>query len=132
VTSKTPDGLEAGGRALWDAVLADAPDIDEPQRVQLLEACRSKDRLDQLDRLLRGEISTWARLVHHARDDVYDLRIDGALTQANATANQMKQLLAACRLPDVKTGKRPQARPARGVYKSGGGVTAIDKLRQAG
>jgi hypothetical protein len=50
-----------------------------------------------------------------------------------AAANLLKQLLAALRLPDSKTGKKPQQRSARGAYapkKPGGNVTAIDRARK--
>jgi hypothetical protein len=129
------DRLATGGRALWDAVVADN-ELDAAQLVQLLEACRAKDRLDKLDEILTGGADTWARLAHHARDDVYEIRIDAALTQANATANQMKQLLAALRLVDPASGKRPQHRGPRGAQLPGvpsgkGTVTALEKLRQA-
>jgi hypothetical protein len=131
---EVPEGLGSGGSQLWSAVVADNG-LDETQLVQLLEACRAKDRLDKMDRILRGDVETWARLAHHARDDVYEIRIDAALTQANATANQMKQLLAALRLPDAATGKKPQYRGPRGANKpavpGGAKVTAMDKFRQA-
>ena len=134
--TEIPVGLADGGRALWSAI-ADEHELDAVQQVQLLEACRAKDRLDRLDAILRGDATTWARLAHHARDDVYEIRIDQALTQANATANQMKQLLAALRLPDPVTGKRPQYRGPRGAQAptvpggKGGTVTALEKLRRA-
>jgi hypothetical protein len=130
------DRLGAGGRVLWDAVVADN-ELDAAQKVQLLEACRAKDRLDKLDGILAGDADTWARLAHHARDDVYEIRVDAALAQANATANQMKQLLAALRLVDPASGKRPQYRGPRGAQVPGvpggrsGNVTAMDKFRTA-
>lgn len=61
----------------------------------LLEACRAVDRLDQLDELLCGDVDVWARIVHNARTEDYELKIDAALTQANSTASQLRQLLAA-------------------------------------
>jgi hypothetical protein len=133
VASKFPVGLAAGGRALWRAI-AETNDLDTAQQVQLLEACRAKDRLDRLDELLRGDVDTWARLVHRLNTEDYELKIDAALSQANTTANLMKQLLAALRLPDEATGKRPQYRGARGAQapsKPGGTVTAINRARAA-
>lgn len=134
-----PGGLGPGGRELWSAVAGEY-DLDPTQKVQLLEACRAKDRLDKLDGLLRGDVSSWARLTHRLQTEDYELKIDAALTQANATANLMKQLLAALRLPDPKTGKRPQYRGARGAQapsvpggKKAGTVTSLrDRLRQSG
>lgn len=132
MATKAPTGLAAGGRSLWRSITDDHDDLDAPQLVQLEEACRAKDRLDQLDRLLRGDVDTWAVLVHKARTEDYELKIDHALTQANATANLMKQLLAALRLPDEKTGKRPQYRGPRGAQKPttpGGKVSSLDRAR---
>ncbi|MEU4570845.1 hypothetical protein [Micromonospora sp. NPDC023956] len=134
-----PLGLGSGGRELWTAI-ADDYELDPTQKVQLLEACRAKDRLDKLDGLLRGDVSVWARLTHRLQTDDYELKIDAALTQANATANLMKQLLAALRLPDPKTGKRPQYRGPRGAQapsvpggRKAGTVTNLrDRLRDSG
>jgi hypothetical protein len=122
------DSLGSGGRSLWDSI-ADVHELDAGQKVQLLEACRAKDRLDRLDTVLRGDADTWMRLTHRLNTDDYELKIDAALSQANATANLLKQLLAALRLPDAKTGKQPQRRGARGAYKPSGTVTSLDKFR---
>lgn len=135
-----PKGLGPGGRALWRAV-AKAHALDAMQLAQLTEACRMKDRCDKLDTLLRGDVDTWAALV--PLDDSgteYRLQVAGALAKANETATTMKQLLAALRLPDKVTGKRPQRRGPRGAYQPSGlpaehdspsaSVTAIDRARQ--
>lgn len=130
---RVPAGLGAGGRSLWTDITA-GNELDAAQLVQLTEACRAKDRLDKLDELLRGDVDVWARLVHRLQTEDYELKIDAALSQANATANLMKQLLAALRLPDVDTGKRPQFRGARGAQKPtvpGGKVSSLDRARAA-
>lgn len=131
-TPRTPTGLGPGGKALWRAI-SEEHDLDAPQRVTLEEACRSKDRLDKLDEILRGDVDTWATLIHDARTEDYELKIDAALSQANSTANLMKQLLAALRLPDAQTGKKPQQRGgARGTYaprQATGKVSSIDRAR---
>jgi len=62
--------------------------------VQLEEACRAKDRLDKLDLILRGDVDTWAHLTHRLMTQDYELRIDDALSKANATAANLRQLLA--------------------------------------
>jgi hypothetical protein len=118
---------------LWRSIV-DVHELDAAQLVQLEEACRAKDRLDRLDRLLRGDIDTWVRLTHRTNTDDYELKIDAALTQANATANLMKQLLAALRLPDEATGKKPQYRGPRGAQAPsvpGGQVSSLDRARAA-
>lgn len=128
-----PEGLSSGGRALWDAI-TDDHELDAAQLVQLTEACRAKDRLDKLDLLLRGDIDTWSVLVHKTLTEDYELKIDKALTDANATANLMKQLLAALRLPDEASGKRPQYRGPRGAQKPtvpGGKVSSLERARAA-
>jgi len=131
---KAPESLQDGGRALWDAIDADH-ELTTQQRVQLEEACRAKDRLDRLDLLLRGDVDTWAFLTHNVRTEDYELKIDAALTQANATANLMKQLIAALRLPDEATGKKPQRRGPRGAQKptvaGGAKVSSLDRARAA-
>lgn len=134
-TQRVPTGLGAGGRALWRDITAEH-DLDPAQRVQLVEACRAKDRLDKLDDLLRGDVDTWVRLTVDVNSDgdVYELRMTQALVQANATANLLKQLIAALRLPDEQTGKRPQYRGPRGAQKPtvpGGQVSSLDRARQA-
>lgn len=126
-----PAGLGVGGRELWRQVTS-AHELDAVQKVQLLEACRAKDRLDKLDRVLTGDADTWMSLVFDEGAGEYAIRVNGALTAANATANILKQLLAAMRLPDVDSGKRPQKRAARGAYKgSGGAVSSLDRARAA-
>lgn len=131
---KAPTGLGSGGRALWKAITGDH-NLDAPQLVQLEEACRAKDRLDQLDRVLRGDVDTWAEIIGDEDHQRCRLQIAPALSKANETANLMKQLLAALRLPDEQTGKRPQYRGPRGAQKPStpGGkskVSSLDRARQ--
>jgi hypothetical protein len=132
-----PKGLGPGGRALWRAIARDH-ELDGMQLAQLTEACRMKDRCDKLDTLLRGEVEDWAVLL--PADDSgteYRLQVAGALSKANETANSMKQLLAALRLPDTDTGKRPQRRGPRGAQKPSqpggtpaGNVSSMERARQ--
>ena len=132
MTTKAPTGLSAGGRALWKSI-TDDHELDASQLVQLTEACRAKDRLDKLDELLRADVDTWATLHLDPSSDgqVYELRITQALQRANDTANLLKQLIAALRLPDA-SGKRPQRRGARGAQAPsvpGGKVSSLDRQR---
>lgn len=129
-----PKGLGDGGVELWTTV-TEAHDLDITQVVQLTEACRMKDRLDKLDEVLRGDVDVWARLVHRTRTQDYELRIDDAAKYANTTANHLKQLIAALRLPD-DAGKKPQQRGgARGSYAASaaksGKVSSLDRARAA-
>ncbi len=132
-STRAPQGLGPGGRALWRAVTKDHA-LDAIQLVQLTEACRAKDRLDKLDLILNGDAETWVTITHRAQTEDYELKIDDALGKANATANLLKQLLAALRLPD-EAGKKPQQRGgARGSYRptaAGGKVSSLDRARAA-
>ncbi len=130
---RAPSGLGAGGKSLWRSI-TEAHELDAMQMVQLEEACRAKDRLDKLDQLLRGDVDMWAQLTHRTLTEDYELKIDDALGKANTTANLMKQLLAALRLPDQATGKRPQFRGPRGAQRPstpGGKVSSLDRARAA-
>lgn len=135
---KAPVGLGPGGRSLWNAITKDHPDLDAPQLVQLEEACRAKDRADKLDEVLRGDADTWMKLVVdiHSDGTVYEIRVTNALSKATEQATLMKQMLAALRLPDAATGKRPQYRGARGAQKptvpgGAGKVSSLDRARAA-
>lgn len=129
----SPNGFGAGGQRLWDAITGDHDDLTASQLVQLEEACRAKDRLDRLDLILSGDSESWMTVMHNARTEDYELKIDSALSQANSTANLMKQLIAALRLPDPQTGKKPQYRGPRGAVapqQPGGKVSSLDRARQ--
>lgn len=105
----------SGGSALWAAISEDH-DLDAPQLAQLEEACRAKDRCDQLHAMLSEQMDS------------------AVLKDANATANLLKQLLAALRLPDAQTGKKPQYRGPRGAVapqQPGGKVSSLDRARAA-
>lgn len=136
---RMPSGLGTGGRSLWKGITG-SHELSPIQVVQLHEACRMKDRCDKLDAVLRGDANTWMELVIDADLDSGDVleakvQVAGALSKANETANAMKQLIAALRLPDEVTGKKPQARGPRGAQKptvpgGAGKVTAIDRARE--
>lgn len=118
----TDNVFGAGGQRLWDAITADHEDLSESQLVQLEEASRIKDRCDALDRAARAL---------EASGELKDYMT--AVAAANAAANQMKQLIAALRLPDAVTGKKPQYRGPRGAQQPsapGGKVSSIERARQ--
>ena len=129
MATRAPSGLAAGGRALWKGITDAHPDLDPTQLVQLTEACRAKDRLDKLDEVLRGAVATWVTLSDPNEEGERYVVVDKALDKANTTANLLKQLLAALRLPDEQTGRRPQARPGAAVKapQIPGGAKVIDR-----
>lgn len=130
--------LGPGGRALWDGI-AENHELDAQQVAQLIEACRCKDRLDEYDELLRGAAHYWVSIVFKDQDGFdgnIELVIDKVADKANQTANTMKMLLAALRLPDAATGKRPAySAPLNRAPKVPGGtpkpVTALERARAA-
>ena len=111
-----PQDFNPGGAALW-AEVTEAHELDAAQLAQLVEACRQKDRCDHLHGLaLAADPDEYVKLVK----------------VANETSNQMKQLLAALRLPDA-SGKRPQYRGPRGAQApsvpGGASVSSLDRAR---
>lgn len=136
-----PD-LGPGGRSLWDAITTDH-DLDASQLVQLTEACRMKDRLDEMDSVIQGKgVLNLMRFRVESLDGMVEdpnatitVKFDAVIERANATANAMKQLIAALRLPDEATGKRPQYRGPRGAQRpsapGGAKVSSLDRARAA-
>ncbi len=108
----TPKGLKAGGRRLWDGITEEHAALDSGQLALLEQACRQRDRADSL-------------AASAAAGD------PGALRHERDSAMAMARLIAALRLPDEKTGKRPQARTLRGAHQPKTGVSSLDRARAA-
>lgn len=125
---RTPAGLGARGRRLWRD-LREHAEFDPAQVVLAEEACRITDRLDQLDKLLRGD-SGFACL-EVGDGGTVTLVVNSALAEARQQANVLKQIAAALRLPDEATGKRPQRRGPRGAYQPRTGVSSLERARAA-
>jgi hypothetical protein len=110
-SDSTPQGLNAPGRQLWSAV-TDEYDIEEHERLLLLEACRIADRLDRLAEESAGESLT---TTNFKGDPVANPKLVEARQQGIVFA----RLLASLRLPsgDEADLTRPQRRGgARGSY----------------
>lgn len=123
-----PTDLGPGGRAMWDELLPKVETSDG--QIILLEACRSKDRLDKLDAILRGDVGEWASVKFDHNDEPVELVIDKAATVAVSTQNMMKQLIAVLRLPDAKgvpTGRAP--RTGTGAYTGKQNVSSIERAK---
>ena len=60
--------------------------------VMITEAGRIADRLEKLDAILCGDETAWARLCA-GRDDVLEVRVDGALAEARQQATVLRHLL---------------------------------------
>lgn len=125
-----PPGLGASGAALWRALVAREPALDDrrnPERVIAVEACRVRDLIDQLQMAL-DEHGT---LVKTQRSG---LAPNPALVQIGRARTQMAALIRTLRLPDETTGKRPQRSGAlRGAAKPRvNRISALDRARQSG
>lgn len=132
-TVRAPSGLAAKGRKLWREMCALTP-LNPAELVMLEEACRIADRLDRLDALLTGHMETWLQLRVNDEGDQITVVVSQPLSEARQQATVMKQLIAALRVPDEASGKRPQQRGgARGAYKPTGksAVSSLDRARAA-
>lgn len=135
-TQRVPSGLGTKGRRLWRE-LCEIHEFEPAERVILEEACRIADRLDRLDAFLAGSEDAWLKFRVNDDGSEVTVTIDSALSEARQQANVLKQLVVSLRLPDEKTGKRPQQRGgARGSYspsgkKGGATVSSLDRARAA-
>jgi len=106
-----PKGLRAPGARLWRSVVAEF-DTTESERVQLLQAARVVDLLDELSTVLECEGVTvldrfGATIPHPVAVELRQQRI------------VLARLLASLRMPDDED-IRPQHRgAARGTYQKG-------------
>jgi hypothetical protein len=120
------DTLGPGGSRLWASLVAQDAALDVetcPAREVALEACRAKDRCDALDEVCRSEpamlMTDKGLPIAHP-----------AWVEARQQANILKQLVAALRLPDEATGKRPQRHAgAAGARKPNGTGSARERLK---
>lgn len=114
----TPPDLGAGGLKLWRAITRAHKDLDAGQVVTLTQACRMKDRCDELAALVESQGP--------------DSRAHDREQSASAA---LARLITALRLPDESTGKKPQRRGVRGVQApsriGGASVSSLDRARAA-
>lgn len=127
--SDAPAGLNAGGRRLWESLLAQDATLEDdlnPAQQMAVEACRTKDRLDLLDEVCRTE----PVMLDNGKGQPV---AHPAWVEARQQGNALKQLIVALRLPDKATGKRPQVQrgssPVRGT--GGSAVSSLDRARAA-
>lgn len=103
-----PAGLKAPGRALWRSVLRDY-ELDEHEVTVLLEACRTRDSITDLQVVLdqEGVMNTGPQGV----------RVHPALPELRQQRITFARLITALRIPAGLVEDRTQQRGAvRGVY----------------
>ena len=89
-----------------------------------MTACRAADRLDALER----EAAVTPFVVDGARGPA----THPVHVEVRQAAVLLARLLAALRLPDEATGRRPQRRQVRGTYAAAGAkVSSLDRARAA-
>lgn len=121
-----PPGLGDRGQRMWRSLLAQDANLtveDNPAREVAYEACRVADLLE------RFEVEcAEAPLVIEGRSGPMNNPI---LAERRQQQQNLKQLVAALRLPDEATGKRPQRRGPRGSYSPSGKGAKVSSMERA-
>ena len=119
------DLLMDRGRRLWESLLAQDSSLEDeenPMREVALSACRTADRVEELERVAMETDS----IVEGRQGPM----IHPALAEVRQQSALLARLVAALRLPDEATGKKPQRRQVRGVQRPSA-VSSLDRARQA-
>jgi hypothetical protein len=110
----TDHDLGEGGLALWTE-LAPGGQAGPGELTIIVEACRIKDRLDKMHRLLAGDANDWLELQEvKGHEGIAEIVIDKSLSEARQQALALKGLLAELR--QMRGGKL--ARASAGGSKS--------------
>ncbi|AKF26999.1 hypothetical protein YH66_05225 [[Brevibacterium] flavum] len=94
------EGLRAPGRAVYEALVQ--PGMDLADIALCEEAGRQRDRLDQLQKIIAGDETTWAQIVK-STGETLTLRIDSAVSEARQSLTVFRQLIGSikARWPDA-------------------------------
>lgn len=87
---RLPEDFGPGGQAIIDGLSDERDDVATTSLI--VEAARSKDRLDRLNRITSGDEDTWCR-VFQADGEVV-LKMDTAVSEQRQLATVLRQLLA--------------------------------------
>lgn len=114
---------------MWQSLMAQDAALSDtlnPNRDVALEACRAKDRCDVLNEVCLSE----PVMLDNGKGQPV---AHPAWVEARQQANMLKQLVAALRMPDTATGKRPQrhlgAAGVRQPNNVGSAVSMLDRAR---
>lgn len=110
---KPPAGLTTAGRALWAELAETYAPLTRSDRPLIDNVCRISDRLDALDRVIRGVGPEWVILKTGAGGDLV-IVVNGALAESRAQALALRALLSELRQ------SRPAAKPAASTPQSTG------------
>lgn len=117
--------LSSRGQRLWASLLsqdASLEDESNPMREVALSACRTADRVDYLE----AQAATTDPVVEGRGGPM----IHPLFAEVRQQAQLLARLVAALRLPDKATGKKPQARQLRGVQQPSA-VSSLERMRRA-
>lgn len=105
-----PRGLAAAGKKLWDAGIAEF-EWAEHELAMLEEACRTRDRIVDLDKAVteEGVMLTSSQ----------GMRVHPAIAEARQQRLTLARLLVSLGMPALEEDILPRARSVRGVYKGG-------------
>ncbi len=109
-TPKTPPGLDAPGRKLWQAVAAEF-EMSEHEAAMLEEACRTRDLLGRL----RAELDASPVMLESSQG----MRLHPAVAELRQQRLALARLLATLGVPGLDEDELPAARGVRGVYRGG-------------
>ena len=130
MSTRTPPGLGPRGRRQWRALVSADPGLNgltEPRREIAIEVCQIADLIDVLRRAMDESAGIF-------QDTDFGTRIHPAVAEIAKQQALHARLITALRLPD-SSGRRPQRRGIRGVYRPGhdpgtvGKVSALDRAR---
>jgi hypothetical protein len=118
-----PDLAQRGHR-LWVELTAEGPKPRPAERALIEEICRSADRLDTLDGMLRGDEDSWVHLRPGSEDDggQVQLVINNLLAEARQQQVAFKQLLGELRQARAAAASAPSRPNDR---RKGGGSGAV-------
>lgn len=105
-SAKTPRGLKAAGRKLWDAGTAEYEFADHELAI-LEEACRIRDRIVELDKAVESD----GLMIPSSQGS----RVHPGVGEARQQRLALARLLATLQIPGLED-DLPQARGVRGVY----------------
>lgn len=108
-----PEDLDERGAQLWRDMNG-SYETDAGARLLLHEACRITDRLEKLNRILRGDVDTWVSIElprDGSEDEPLRIKVDGALAEARLHVTTLRQVLQQLR----------RIRPTGRLLPGGGG-----------
>jgi hypothetical protein len=90
-----PHGLGFRGYDLWVTMRGES--LEPARKVLLVEACRVVDRLERIDRMIRGDLVEWMGLLSTRDDTVVTIVMNNLLVEARQQQNTLRGIMAELR-----------------------------------